>query len=121
MDSYRDNELEWLPYDRNYIQDHVPNERGLYSLSSPKGSVIYVGKADGAGSGVRTRLLTYGTGRCHNRWIRLYFSFGEVAWTYGLKPRRRRTLAKPRARHSTAMAGDGAEWLGAQSPGASAL
>ena len=83
MEAFRFNELEWLGYDINYIRSHVPAEPGIYALSCPKGRAIYVGKAD---SSVRSRLETYGSPACHNKWIKLYFRGLKLAWSAGQQP-----------------------------------
>jgi hypothetical protein len=84
MEGFQFNELEWLPYNMDYIDKCVPDQRGVYFLSCPKGHVIYVGKA--SRSSVRTRLITYGRPDCHNKWIRLYFRGKNVAWFSGAQP-----------------------------------
>src|SRR4051812_1528030 len=83
MDDYRPNELEWLPYDLNYIRENVPPKPGLYELSCPNGRVIYVGMSE---SSVRSRLETYGAVGCHNKWIRSYFRGRGVVWSAGIRP-----------------------------------
>ena len=83
MDAFRFNEAEWLRYDVTYIGNNVPAEPGVYALSCPKGHVIYVGKSE---SSVRSRLASYGSPECHNKWIKLYFSGQKVALAAGQKP-----------------------------------
>ncbi|REJ78408.1 MAG: hypothetical protein DWQ47_02845 [Acidobacteria bacterium] len=80
MNSFNINEAEWIKYDRQYIMGgSVPKEKGVYALSCPKGKVIYVGKAAGR-NGLKGRLKTYGSARCHNKWIKLFFSGRNASW-----------------------------------------